>query len=171
MASEIDTQTFDERDLVKCPYTHDEARVAEWLVTHTGIGAGNDPIGFLLLSHQALAAQRDAAQATLREREKEVGRLRQALSRIEGWEMPRTGKYHDDGTEQSYSWCYGSNGARDVIRKIARSALATPAPEAPNAAVREADSALWTEDHRQKMAQEASAILDEMRQGAPKDGE
>ena len=47
----------------------------------------------------------------------------------------------------------------------------TPAPEAPNAAVREAGSALWTEDHRQKMAQEASAILDEMRQGAPKDGE
>jgi len=49
--------------------------------------------------------------------------LREALRRIEQWEMPETGRVWDDGTPMSYSAAFGSNGERDVIRGIARAAL------------------------------------------------
>lgn len=52
-------------------------------------------------------------------------RLREALERIEAWEMPATGLSHDDGHPKSYGWCYGSNGERDVIRKLAADALSS----------------------------------------------
>lgn len=110
-------------------------------------------------AHNAAKAERDAATAALAKAEGERDRLREALRNV----LPHAwaAEYHDD-------WI--GNGVRREACVAAEAAL-TPAPEAPNAAVREAGSALWTEDHRQKMAQEASAILDEMRQGAPKDGE
>lgn len=40
------------RDLDKNPYTPEEQRVAEYLVKLSGIGAGSDPIGFLIAAHQ-----------------------------------------------------------------------------------------------------------------------
>jgi len=45
------------RDIEKNPYTKDEARVAKWLGDKTGIGGGDDPIGFLIASHEELALQ------------------------------------------------------------------------------------------------------------------
>lgn len=42
------------RDMEKNPYTPDEARVAKYLMDLTGIGGGDDPIGFLLASHRIL---------------------------------------------------------------------------------------------------------------------
>jgi hypothetical protein len=42
------------RDIDLRPYTPDENRVAEYIVELTGIGAGDDPIGFLMASHQEL---------------------------------------------------------------------------------------------------------------------
>lgn len=129
---------------------------------------------------RALAAERDAATAALAKAEGE----RDALPRY---------RHVKRGTiyEIILRCCLQLDGDHDmspmvVYRDVADGSIwtrrqseffdgrfeaLTPAPEAPNAAVREAGSALWTEDHRQKMAQEASAILDEMRQGAPKDGE
>jgi hypothetical protein len=47
------------RDMEKNPYSADEKRVAEYVVKLTGVGAGNDPIGFLLASHAALLEDRD----------------------------------------------------------------------------------------------------------------
>ena len=46
-----------ERDLDKNPYTPDEERVCEYLqkLTKNQIGCGDDPIGFLISSHAALA--------------------------------------------------------------------------------------------------------------------
>lgn len=43
-----------ERDLETLPYHELEARVAGYLVELTGIGAGDDPVGFLIASHAAL---------------------------------------------------------------------------------------------------------------------
>jgi hypothetical protein len=42
------------RDVEKNPYSADEKRVAEYVVKLTGVGAGNDPIGFLMASHATL---------------------------------------------------------------------------------------------------------------------
>jgi len=46
------------RDLEKDPYSPDEERVAKYLVDLTGLGAGNDPIGFLMLSHFEFVRER-----------------------------------------------------------------------------------------------------------------
>ena len=47
------------RDFDKEPYTKCEQRVADWLVKKTGAGGGDDPIGFLIASHEMLATQRN----------------------------------------------------------------------------------------------------------------
>ena len=39
------------RDFEKEPYSKDEERVAKWL-SQRGLGAGDDPIGFLLASYE-----------------------------------------------------------------------------------------------------------------------
>lgn len=69
----------------------------------------------------ALLSDLDAAEA---ERE----RLRAALQRIERWfgEFPETGRFWDEPKNtqpMSYSACYGSNGERDYMREVARTAL------------------------------------------------
>jgi hypothetical protein len=52
-----------------------------------------------------------------------------ALEIIARWQLPETGKFweNQDGTlsdrPMSYEACWGSNGARDYIRGIARDAL------------------------------------------------
>jgi hypothetical protein len=45
-----------ERDIEKNPYTPDEQRVADYIsgVTNNMIGAGDDPIAFLMASHSLL---------------------------------------------------------------------------------------------------------------------
>jgi hypothetical protein len=48
-----------ERDFDKNPYSPDEQRVAKWIVDKTGIGGGDDPIGFLMVSHEYVVAQRN----------------------------------------------------------------------------------------------------------------
>jgi hypothetical protein len=45
------------RDLDKKPYSPDEANVSTYLTELTGIGGGNDPVGFLITSHFELARQ------------------------------------------------------------------------------------------------------------------
>lgn len=47
-----------ERDLDKNPYSVDEARVAKFLFD-LGAGGGDDPIGFILVSHAYMAAERN----------------------------------------------------------------------------------------------------------------
>ena len=46
------------RDFKENPYSPCEARVAAFLHEVGGIGGGDDPIGFLMASHAALAAER-----------------------------------------------------------------------------------------------------------------
>lgn len=46
-----------DRDFDTRPYSPDEQRVARWLADKTGAGGGDDPIGFLIASHEALAAR------------------------------------------------------------------------------------------------------------------
>jgi len=48
------------RDLKTKPYTPDEQRVAEYIVRITGVGAGDDPIGFLMASHEVMVNDRRA---------------------------------------------------------------------------------------------------------------
>lgn len=56
-----------------------------------------------------------------------VERLREVLRKIEKWhgEFPPTGRFWDkDGNEpMSYAAAFGSNGERDYMREIARTAL------------------------------------------------
>lgn len=54
-----------ERDIEKNPYSPDENRVAKFFFD-LGVGGGPDPIGALLASHVALAAERNAARRVLR---------------------------------------------------------------------------------------------------------
>lgn len=87
------------RDFDENPYSPDEERVAKWLSDKTGIGGGDDPIGFLMASHEYVVEQRDqfAEQAALRDErdvdmqiimninnklKAEVERLRQELSNL-----------------------------------------------------------------------------------------
>ena len=48
------------------------------------------------------------------------------LQRIERWfgEFPDTGKTYPSGRPISYATCYGSNGERDFMRRLAREAIA-----------------------------------------------
>ncbi len=58
--------------------------------------------------------------------------LRDALQRIAAWELPATGQFWPSGNPVGYEAEYGSNGARDYIRGIARAALAAAEqPAAP----------------------------------------
>lgn len=56
-----------------------------------------------------------------------------ALGKIERWqgEFPNTGRTWDDGSTMSYAACYGSNGERDYMRKVAREGLAAQAGQEP----------------------------------------
>jgi hypothetical protein len=68
----------------------------------------------------------------IEELEAENQRYRATLERIERWQFPATGKFHEDGTPKRWAYCYGSNGERDYMRRIAREALAATeaAPDA-----------------------------------------
>lgn len=54
------------RDFETNPYTAEEQRAADYIILQTGglIGAGDDPIGFLLASHQFAMAERRAMLET-----------------------------------------------------------------------------------------------------------
>lgn len=56
------------RDFDAAPYTPDERRVADWLIARTEgmVGAGDDPIGFVLASYELVHAERTAAVSALR---------------------------------------------------------------------------------------------------------
>lgn len=80
----------------------------------------------------AQAAEKDAWKARYDARELEAHQLseniialRRALDRIERWELPATGKFWDkEKTDPaSYGAIYGSNGERDYIRAVARTAI------------------------------------------------
>jgi hypothetical protein len=53
------------RDIEKEPYSFDELRVAKFFAEF-GMGGGDDPVGFLIASHRALAAERNDAVAFIR---------------------------------------------------------------------------------------------------------
>lgn len=69
------------------------------------------------------AAQIEALRA-------DAERLRSALEKIEAWHgaFPPTGKFHPEGGEMSFGWCFGSNGEREFMREIARAALRQEQP-------------------------------------------
>jgi hypothetical protein len=51
-----------ERDMEAKPYSPDEMRVAQWL-SKKGVGGGDDPIGFLMVSYDWLIEERKSAMA------------------------------------------------------------------------------------------------------------
>lgn len=54
------------RDFDKSPYTHDEMRVAKWIVETGGIGGGDDPIGFLLNSYEMIKIEHTVLKRQLK---------------------------------------------------------------------------------------------------------
>lgn len=69
----------------------------------------------------------DAIRADNKRLEGEVERLREALEIVSQWRLPKTGQVWPSGGEVSYGACYGSNGERDYMKGIAKSALPTTA--------------------------------------------
>jgi len=57
--------TLNGRDFDKNPYSPDEERVAKFIDDKTGIGGGDDPIGFLMVSYEYLVAERNELREKL----------------------------------------------------------------------------------------------------------
>ena len=66
-------------------------------------------------------------RAELKEAKKMIAKYEKALNVVKFWITPETGKFWDKEQTQptSYETEYGSNGARDYMRKIAAEALKT----------------------------------------------
>jgi hypothetical protein len=47
------------------PYDANESRVAQWIMDRTGIGGGDDPIGFILASYDYKISEMDAMRAKI----------------------------------------------------------------------------------------------------------
>ena len=75
----------------------------------------------------------------------EIKLLRATLGKIERWEMPQTGRFWDEEKmhPMRYSECYGSNGERDYVRRIAEAAL-NPAGRCPADSTQPGDDAIMT---------------------------
>lgn len=70
-----------------------------------------------------------AIEDSVAEERKRIACAVHALERISRWvgEFPETGRFWDEpknAQPMSYSACYGSNGERDYMRKVALDALA-----------------------------------------------
>lgn len=58
---------FEPRDLKDKPYSNDECRVVDYLyLVAPDIGAGDDPIGFLLASHNWLMRERRSQRTAVK---------------------------------------------------------------------------------------------------------
>lgn len=67
------------RDILAHPYSTDEQKVVDWLIAQTpGIGAGPDPIGFLIALYGFLRPELVAAQ-------KKIATLESLLKPPDGW--------------------------------------------------------------------------------------
>lgn len=89
------------------------ARLAELRTGYSGVDTPPAIVDGLLADVKRLTAERD--------------RMKAALSRIAKWfgEFPETGRTwsNTDPTPMSYGACFGSNGERDFMRKIASDAI------------------------------------------------
>lgn len=74
-----------ERDFEAVPYTDDEAKVAKYLAELTGIGAGDDPIAFIIASHALSREEIRHLRTLVDELENYRDELKQALHRIKSW--------------------------------------------------------------------------------------
>ncbi len=121
--------------------------VAKWLIDNSGFHVGlsdgntepdyNDLVVRIADAYEAQAVRiaelenentslKNVAEANINAGVEMAGRIRElenALTKIEAWEMPDTGRTWDDGSPMSYAACWGTNGEQDHIRGIARAAL------------------------------------------------
>ena len=72
-------------------------------------------------AHQG--ALRMAAEARAEAAEAECARLLTALGTVADWDLPETGETWPSGGPVSFEAQYGSNGARDYMRAVARKAI------------------------------------------------
>jgi hypothetical protein len=112
-------------------FAEDAAGVADW------IAQGGQDVDMFYEDVKLIKADTMAALTAL---ERAPDGMREALERIERWELPATNKFWDREKTQpvSYEAEFGSNGAREFIRCLAREALAgrpLPTPAAPPAIV------------------------------------
>jgi hypothetical protein len=64
----LDRNPMNERDFDARPYSADERRVVDWLIERTKgmVGAGDDPIGFVLASYALVHMEKTTAVNALR---------------------------------------------------------------------------------------------------------
>ena len=65
------TKTKHARDFDRHPYSPDEERVAKYISDLTGIGGGDDPIGFLIASHRTLVRTTETQNKVMNRMDKE----------------------------------------------------------------------------------------------------
>ena len=72
---------------------------------------------------RTLRAQLEAAEARAEAAEAECARLLTALGTVADRDLPETGETWPSGGPVSFEAQYGSNGARDYMRAVARKAI------------------------------------------------
>lgn len=72
--------------------------------------------------YNKVCSERDSLRTALEQAKAREAELLGALGIVERWELPETDETWQDGTPMSYTAAYGSNGARDFMRKVAKDA-------------------------------------------------
>jgi hypothetical protein len=129
---------IEERDFEADPYSEQEKRVADYLVNLTAgqVGAGDDPIGFLMASHGYIIEQQRQASVTIRA-------LRDTINFVARWVERGLFDHHHTAKEALdviayYPGMPWKTGRWDVDHKPYASAFYTKFPRAKES--REEDS-------------------------------
>lgn len=114
-------------------------QVALWMIANDYATGHGDTIADMLAELEWQAKERGDRALTARAEaaERDAARMREALERIERWELPPSGEFYpnQDGTISDrpapYDSFYanGTRGGKEAIRAIAKTALTTPSAE------------------------------------------
>ena len=76
------------RDFDKNPYSADETRVAEYIMERTGIGGGDDPVGFIIASNSMFGQMK----SKLAKAQSHLGKLRELYRAMQNAVVSNEGK-------------------------------------------------------------------------------
>lgn len=98
------------RNLTIRPYDSAESRVAQWIVNRTNIGAGDDPVGFILASYELKIQELDELRRTTN---REIQQLRRLLER---WVSAADSGIWRDRSNLSLAATMLADDTRDALR-------------------------------------------------------
>lgn len=112
--------------MTKPEYTADQKRAADYIIEISGIGGGEDPVGFLIASHAAIRAKYDRADVLLRNINDQLGEgihvaLRKGVDgkgSAQAWRA--ISAMTENGWSDAMSWFRESIGLSDYTRDRAK---------------------------------------------------